>query len=276
VFVLVLVASTMLLPFLNLLAVSFSGNTAILRGEVSFWPVGFQTATYRYVLNSPQLLQSLANTLFITVAGTLLSVLLTGTLAYGLSKKYIMIRRPALLLVVFTMLFNPGMIPNYLVVRGMGLINSRWALIVPVLVDAFNLLIMKTFFQQVPLELEESALIDGADPMRIFFYIVVPLTMHGIATICLFYAVARWNTFFSGVLYLNRMSQYPLQVILREILVAGTTLEGGAGFSQDALNIPTEGVKAATILFATAPILIVYPFLQKYFVKGALLGAIKG
>ncbi len=272
----VLAAISMLLPFLNLVAVSFSGVKPILHHEVFIWPKDFQTDTMEYVITSPQMLSALLNTVYITVIGTALSLTVTALMGYALSKKYIKVRFIVLLAVTFTMLFKPGIIPTYIVVRGVGLLDTRWALMIPMLMNPFYLIIMKTFFQGLPQDVEESAIIDGAGTGTIFMRIVVPLSMNGLAVILLFYAVARWNTFFHAVMYINDMSKYPLQVLLREIIVLGTNLDSSQGASELVRDVPSENIKAATIVFATFPILVVYPFLQKYFVKGVMLGSIKG
>ncbi len=269
-------AASMLLPFLNLVAISFSGVRPIINHEVFIWPKEFQTKTMEYVVTSPQMLSSLLNTIYITVVGTALSLSVTALMGYALSKKYIKVRFIVLLAVTFTMLFKPGIIPTYIVVRGVGLLDTRWALMIPVLINPFYLIIMKTFFQSLPQDVEESAIIDGAGTGTIFMRIVVPLSMNGLAVILLFYAVGRWNTFFHAVMYINDMSKYPLQVLLREIIVLGTSLDSSQGASEMVRNVPAENIKAATIVFATFPILVVYPFLQKYFVKGVMLGSIKG
>lgn len=272
----VLAAISMLLPFLNLVAVSFSGVKPILHHEVFIWPKDFQTDTMEYVVTSPQMMSALLNTVYITVVGTALSLTVTALMGYALSKKYIKVRFIVLLAVTFTMLFKPGIIPTYIVVRGVGLLDTRWALMIPMLMNPFYLIIMKTFFQGLPQDVEESAIIDGAGTGTIFMRIVVPLSMNGLAVILLFYAVARWNTFFHAVMYINDMSKYPLQVLLREIIVLGTNLDSSQGASELVRDVPAENIKAATIVFATFPILVVYPFLQKYFVKGVMLGSIKG
>jgi len=274
--ILVLVALSMLLPFLHLLAKSISGSRAILNREVFIWPKDLQLRTFKFVITSPTMVQSLINTFYITAVGTLISVLLTAFMGYALSKKFIVVRTIILQLVIFTMLFRPGIIPTYIIVRGFGLIDSRWSLMLPVAISPFFLIIMMNFFRSLPAELEESAVIDGAGTATIFFRIVIPLSMPGIATIMLFYAVQRWNTFFRAVMYINDMAKYPLQVLLREIVVLGTNLEQSSGMTENLNDIPSENIKAASIIFATFPILLVYPFLQKYFVKGVMIGSIKG
>ncbi len=213
----------------------------------------------RYVMRSPQILNSFLNSVFIAGIGTSLSLLVTSTMGYALSKKNIKIRYVLLPAVVVTLLFKPGIIPTYMVVRGVGLLDTRWALMVPVLINPFYLIIMMKFFEGLPRDVEESAIMDGAGTGTVFARIVVPLSTSGLAVIVLFYAVERWNDFFLGVIYINDRMKYPLQVLLRDIISAGG-----------------ERIQAASTVFAALPIIIVYPFLQKYFVRGVLLGSIKG
>lgn len=274
---LVVIASlTMLLPFLNLVAISFSGVKPILDHKVFVWPREFQVKTMEYVVTSPQMVNALINTIYITVLGTAISLTVTALMGYALSKRQLRVRTIILMLVTFTMLFKPGIIPTYIIVRNVGLLDSRWALMLPMAINPFYLIIMKTFFQSLPQEVEESAIIDGAGTGTIFTRIVIPLSMNGLAVILLFYAVGRWNTFFTAVIYINSMAKYPLQVLLREIVVLGTSLDSTAGAAELVQDVPAENIKAATIVFATFPILVVYPFLQKYFVKGVMIGSIKG
>ncbi len=266
----------MLLPFLNLVAISFSSVRPIVYNQVFIWPVDFQTDTMEYVITSPQMLTSLGNSVFIAVVGTALSVTITALMGYALSKRYIQVRTVILVAVTVTILFKPGIIPTYMVVRGVGLLDTRWSVIIPVLISPFYLIIIMSFFRTFPPSIEESAIMDGASQATIFSRIVVPLSMNGLAVILLFYAVQRWNTFYHAVMYINDMSKYPLQVLLREIIVLGTSLDSSQGASEMVRNVPAENIKAATIVFATFPILVVYPFLQRYFVKGVLLGSLKG
>ena len=271
-----LVSLSMVLPFVNLIAVSLSEKNAVIRNDVTFWPIGFQLNTYRFVLSSPDIIKAAYNTIYITAIGTCISLLLTVLMSYSLSKKYILARGVITKMVIFTMLFSPGMIPMYIMVKNLGLIDSRWALILPVSIAPFNLLIMKTFFQSLPAEIEESAIIDGANSLMILFRFAVPLSMFGIATITLFYAVGYWNTFFTAILYLTRRSNYPLQVILQELLALNMELNQSQSTHFDLRSMPAANTKAAVVIVATFPILVSYPVLQKYFVKGVMIGAIKG
>ena len=176
-------------------------------------------------------------------------------------------------IIIFTMLFNGGMIPNYYLISKLGLIDSYWALILPGAISAFNMIILISFFQTIPSELEDAAHIDGAGDFKILIQIVIPLSLAGIATISLFYAVAKWNTFMNAILYINSMKKYPLQVVLRQIILQNEAISSS---TDDILSMPPESKKAASIFFSVVPILCAYPFLQKYFVKGVMIGAIKG
>ena len=209
-----------------------------------------------------------------TLAGTALGVAFSSALAYGVSRPYLRGRRGLTLFLIFTMLFNGGMIPTYLVVRYTGLIDTIWALIIPNMINTFNVIVLINFFRAVPAELEESAKIDGANDVVIFVRLMIPVAMPSIATITLFIAVYHWNALMDGILYINTASKKPLQVYLNDIVVAGQTED----MFQDASSrwMPTMSLKTATIFASTLPILIVYPFLQKYFVKGVMVGSVKG
>ncbi|MFD0961040.1 carbohydrate ABC transporter permease [Paenibacillus chungangensis] len=263
------------LPFIYVLAQSFSSHRAVASGEVLFWPIEFHTAAYAELFKDDYFLHSFLISIGRTVIGTLINIALTCLLAYPLSKAYIKGRGVILMGIVFTMLFNGGMIPTYLVVRATGLLDTIWALILPTAISAFNVMIMKTFFQSVPNELEESARIDGCSNLGILIRIVVPLSMPAIATISLFHAVAHWNAYFDAVLYIMDRDLYPVQVYLRELIQFDQT-DINLKDDWESQLIATETLKAAALLVSTLPILMVYPFLQKYFVKGALIGSVKG
>jgi putative aldouronate transport system permease protein len=197
-------------------------------------------------------------------------------MAWPLAHKRIMGRHGLMFFITFTMLFNGGMIPTYIVVRATGLLNSWAALIIPTAVNAFNLILMKNFFQEVPASLEESAKLDGANDLGILIRIVIPLSMPAIATFTLFYAVAHWNTFMNVILYINNSAKWTIQVLLRQIVILSQGGVGDSSMMGEAFLIPPQGVKMAAIIFSTFPILCVYPFLQKYFIKGVMVGSIKG
>jgi putative aldouronate transport system permease protein len=262
-------------PFLNVVAQSFSDNLAIVAGEVGLWPSGFHWDAYIKILNQAEFIQAFNVTVGRTVVGSLFSVLLTALLAYPLSKAYIRGRSGVLFYVFFTMLFSGGMIPNFLVVKSLGLFNSFWVYILPGAISAFHVIILKNFFQSVPVEVEESAVMDGCSNLGILFRIVVPLSMPAIATIALFNAVHHWNSFFDAVLYVNNDRLYPLQIFLRNLIAANQTqTDGLQGTNVDEIINP-ESLKAAALITSMLPIIIAYPLLQKYFVKGITLGSIK-
>jgi putative aldouronate transport system permease protein len=264
-----------LAPFVHILAQSFSSYRAIMSGEVSFLPVEWTTEAYVKVFQDPGFLQAFLVSVQRTVLGTCLSVLLTCMLAYPLSRAYIQGRSFIMFFIVFTMLFSGGMIPMYLVVKQLQLMNTFWVYIIPGAINAFHAVIMKNFFQSIPSELEESARIDGASNLGILFRIVIPLSMPAIATIALFNAVGQWNSFFDAVMYVTDSSLKPLQIYLRELVMSGqSNINTTDSLERQLLAI--ESLKAAALIASTLPILIVYPFLQKYFVKGIMIGSVKG
>ncbi len=264
-------------PLAHVLFASFS-NPGLLASHTGplLWPRGFSLAAYDAVFNNPNIVTGYRNTLFYVVLGTAFNMLMTCLGAYALSRRELMWKRPILLLIVFTLFFSGGLIPTYLLVaRTLDWIDTPWALIVPGVISTFNLLVLKTGFEQVPVALEESARLDGANDFTILFRIVIPLSLPSIAVITLFYAVGHWNAFFSALIYLRDRTLYPLQLVLREILIAnqiGDMTTGSLGGDVEPIG---ETIKYATIIVATVPILFLYPFLQRYFVKGVLIGAIK-
>ncbi|MDF2815850.1 MAG: sugar transporter permease, partial [Paenibacillus sp.] len=266
----------MVYPFVYMAAVSFSDNVSVLKGEVSFWPKGFNLANYEIVLNDPRIWRSYLNTIMYTVVGTTVSLSLTAMGAYALSKKKMLFHKQITLLVVVTMFFSGGIIPTFLVVKGLGLVDTFWAMIIPGAVSAWYLILMRTFFSGLPNELEEAGKMDGLSDIGLFLRIALPLSKASLATIGLFYAVGIWNNFYTALLYLRNPDLVPLQVILRNIVLAGQfNLDGGNSIGKDH-QIVEESLKYATILIGTLPILLSYPFLQKYFVKGVTLGSLKG
>ena len=271
-----LLCLAILVPVLNILFASLSDPVEVMKTDgLILWPKGFSTAAYRIVAKNPNIVSGYMNTIFVVVAGTCLNILLSLIGAYVLSRKDAMLVKFFTMFVVFTMYFQGGTIPFYLVVHGLGLTGSRWALIIPVAVNTFNLIVLRTAMAGVPDSLPESAMMDGAGHARILFQIMAPLTKATIAVITLYYAVYHWNSWFNAMIFLRNRSMYPLQLILRELLIldeASYTTAGGA----DALALASDTVKYATIVVATVPILVIYPFLQKYFVKGVMVGAVKG
>lgn len=272
--ILIIAAATMLLPLLHLLAMSFSSPIAADSKKVFLWPVEFTTGAWVHVLQNAGLWRSFGITVYITVVGTVLSMLFSILTAYPLSRKDFLIRKHVMFAIVLTMIFNAPMIPFFLTVRELGMMNSLWALIIPGLIGTFNLVIIRTFFMGLPKELDDSARIDGCNDFRILFQIYLPLSKAVMATVSLFYAVGYWNTFQRAVLFIRDQDLYPLQMKLRSYLVSPEELAAVNMFLGD-YDFNTTTLKAATIIFATVPIILVYPYLQKYFVKGALLGSLK-
>lgn len=270
---LTIISLACLLPFLNVIASSFATTDEVMEKSFILFPTTFSLDAYTFIFSTPTIFKSLAVSIGVTGVGTFVSMILTATMAYGLSRKYLYGRRALNFMVVFTMLFSGGMIPTYLVVKNLGLINSYWALILPVAISAFNLIIMRNFFQAIPESLEESAKIDGYNDIMIFLKIILPLSMPSIATISLFYAVAYWNEYMNAILYLNDSAKWPIQILLRQIVIVSSGMQADT----TAVDIvpPAQTVKMAVIAVATVPMLIVYPFLQKYFVKGAFVGSVK-
>jgi putative aldouronate transport system permease protein len=275
-FFIIFVVLLMTLPFVNILAISFSNNSAVLQGKVRFWPVDFSLVTYRQVFKETQILLGLRNTILLTVVGTVINLTLTLLAAYPLSKGWLKGRGVILTLITVTMVFSAGMIPNYLLVSNLKLLNTFWALWLPGAMSTFNMIIMKSFIQSIPDSLEEAAQIDGASGFRILLQIIIPLSLPSIATIALFYAVGWWNSYFSNMLYINRSALTTLQIQLRDLLSMRNNNVFTTVDTVDTMRVAEESVKAVSIVIATVPILLVYPFLQKYFVKGVMVGSIKG
>jgi putative aldouronate transport system permease protein len=272
---LALVALVTVLPFIHVVAGSFTTNAELAAKKFILIPTVWSLDAYRFIFSTSTLFRAMTVSIGTTLVGTLLSMLLTSLMAYGLSRRDLDGRRVIMFLVVFTMLFNGGMIPTFLVVKELGLIDTYAALILPSAIAAFNLIILKNFFQNIPDGLEESAKIDGCSDFGILFRIVLPLSMPAIATISLFYAVTYWNTYMSAILYLNKSEMWPIQVLLRQIVVLASGMDYSSSLDSE-VPPPEQSVKMAVIVVATLPILLVYPFLQKHFAKGAMLGSIKG
>ncbi|PUB27739.1 putative aldouronate transport system permease protein [Promicromonospora sp. AC04] len=262
------------LPFLNVLGSSFATPGELATRSFVVIPETFTLDAYRYILSTSTIFRALGVSVFVTVVGTFVSLLLTSFMAYALSKRYLRGRRVINFLVVFTMLFSGGMIPTFIVVQNLGLIDSLWALILPVAINAFNFVIMRSFFQAIPDSLEEAARIDGCSDLGVFLRIVLPLSIASIATIGLFYAVGYWNTYQNAILYINDAEKWPIQVLLRQIVIVASGMNADASVVD--VVPPAQSVKMAVIVVATLPMLIVYPFIQRYFVKGALIGSVKG
>ncbi|MBN2980038.1 carbohydrate ABC transporter permease [Cohnella algarum] len=272
---LAVIALVTVLPFVHVVAGSFTTNAEIAAKKFILVPTVWSTEAYRFIFSTPTIFRAMAVSIGVTLVGTLFSMLITSLMAYGLSRRDLDGRRGLMFLVVFTMLFSGGMIPTFLVVKELGLIDTYAALILPSAITAFNMIILKNFFQNIPEGLEESAKIDGCHDFGILFRIVLPLSMPAIATISLFYAVTYWNTYMNAILYLNKSEMWPIQVLLRQIVVLASGMDYSSNLDS-AVPPPEQSVKMAVIVVATLPILLVYPFLQKHFAKGAMLGSIKG
>jgi putative aldouronate transport system permease protein len=274
---LVLFTISVILPFLHIISVSLSEDSAVISGSVTVYPKGFRLSAYRLVITTPLIFRTYLNTIFVTVIGTVLTIMATMLAAYPISKKELAGRKWITFLITLTMWFSGGMIPTFLVVKTIGLYNSLFALFVPSLISAFNVIVMRNFFETIPFEMEESALIDGANDFQLLVRIYMPLSKPMLATVTLWVAVALWNDFMGPLIYLQDYNKYTLQLILRELVLRNTPLESMGGAFQDGTNqVLSDSLKYANIIFTALPILMVYPFLQKYFVTGVLIGAVKG
>lgn len=271
-----LIAILMVFPFIYIVALSFSDAKTIAEGGLILFPKGWSLDAYRYIFSTDTLMRSLYNSILITVCGTIVNLTLTSLMAYPLAKTHLLGRRSLLMLVIFTILFSGGLIPTFLAVKWTGLLDSMWSVIIPTSISAFYLIILKNFFQQIPEGLEESAKIDGANDMVILLRIVLPLSLPAMATFALFYAVNHWNMYFAAIMYINDHSKWPIQVLLRQIVILSQSSVGDSSSISDETVLPPQSIKMAVIVFATVPIMLVYPFLQKHFAKGVLLGSVKG
>lgn len=266
------------LPFINVIAISLSSKSAILRGAVSFWPVEFSTKAYDVIVQDKSMWHSLLYTIKLTVIYTALSMALTILMAFPLTMKRLKGRTFFSLFIVFTMYFSGGTIPIYLNIKDLGLLDNMWSLILPGLVSTFNVIILKNFFSALPYELNEAAYIDGANDFQILFRIYLPLSFSAMATLSLFYAVGKWNSFSDALYYITSRDLQPLQLKLYNLIKGSQAVEVTVqeGSSNDLASSLSESIESATIIFATLPILVVYPFVQRYFVQGVTMGAVKG
>jgi putative aldouronate transport system permease protein len=264
------------IPFWSVIATSIADQTTInaAGGGMVMWPKGVTFSSYAAVLSGGVVTRAVVISVAITVVGTLLSLAATAGLAYWLSRPNALLAKPVLMLVLGAVLFSPGLIPTYLVVKQFNLLDSWWSLILPVLVNAFNVIVMRAFFQELPQELFESAAIDGASSATILFRIVLPLSKAVMAVIGLFYAVAYWNAFFNAMLYIQSTDKWPMALVLRTYVVNQTTI-GGDQVSAEVMP-PQLSLQMAILVIAIVPILVVYPFLQRHFAKGVMIGAVKG
>lgn len=282
--IMLLLSVTFLYPFWNTLVLSFNDSLDIMKGGIYLWPRMWTLDNYRAALQDSSILNAYGITIAKTVLGTFTSVLFTGSFAYALSKKKLIFRNFYLNICLITMFFSGGMVPTYLLYRWLGLLNNFWVYIIPGFYSIGNMLIMKAFFVGLPASLEEAAEIDGYNHLQIFFKIIIPTSMPVFATIALFNGVAHWNGWFDAYLY-NEESLYPLQTLLRKIINQSemiTQMQKGEGFQSQDISVTattgmvtSEGIKLATMMITIGPIILIYPFLQKYFVKGVMIGAVK-
>lgn len=272
--ILSLLGIIMLLPFFHVVAMAFSDESAVRLQQVAFWPVGFNVAAFEYTLSNSQFLTSLRVSLFITIVGTAMGVLFTFMAAYPLSKPELKLRKPFVIFFVFTMMFGGGLIPSFILMKGLKLYNTIWALFLPGTFSAYNMLLVKNYLETLPPELEEAAKIDGATNYQILFQVILPVAKPVLATITLFFAVGFWNSYFSGMFMISDPKLKPLQTYLYE-LVRMSTLPPNQLPPEIAMRLTTDGISSANIVVSTIPILLVYPFLQKYFVKGLVVGSVK-
>jgi putative aldouronate transport system permease protein len=277
-FFLTLILVTLLYPLIFVLSASISDPSAIMAGRVVLFPVGFTLQAYKAVLDYDLIWVGFSNSLFYTVAGTIVNLIVTILAGYALSRRDLVGRNVIMFMFAFTMLFNGGIVPTYLVVNELGLINTRWALIFPQALSVWNLIITVAFFRaSIPVELLEAAQLDGCNDFQYLARVVIPLSAPIVAVLTLFYAVGHWNEYFSALLYLNKQELYPLQIMLRNILVQNqidfTMIDISAFAARQAMR---ELLKYALIVVASVPVLLIYPFVQRHFIKGVMIGAIKG
>jgi len=272
---LTLLCALTIYPFINLIAMSFSSDGAIRAGRVNVWPVGFNLTTIRAVITDQTFWVNYRNTIFYTIVYTLIAMFLTTTLAYVISRPHLRFKSLIVGMAVFTMFFSGGLVPHFVVVtRWYGLLGSIWALILPGTLSVFNLLVMKSFFENFPTELEEAASIDGLNTYGVFLRIVLPLSKAVLATMTLFYAVGMWNSWFGAMLFMQNRQFQPVTMYLRN-LIAGALAVSEVADTSDAAQVGAN-IQAVTMLLTVLPIMLVYPFVQKYFVSGVMLGSVKG
>ncbi len=284
-----MVLLTTLYPVLHIASVSFSDDVSVMGNRVTFYPVNFNLRAYQLIFSSPLIPNSFKYAVIYTVVGTVVNMLLTTPMAYALSKRRLAFRGLITATVIITLFFSGGLIPTFLLVRSLGMYNTIWALAVPTAIATWNLIIMRVFFQTLPQELEDSAVVDGANDITVFVRIMLPISKAAVATITLFYAVSHWNSWFPAVVYLSDAERYPLQVILRQIVIDNqmteALLERGEMAAaramdeqeqSDQLIASVDRIKFATLFASIVPMLIIYPFIQRYFVRGLMIGSLKG
>lgn len=266
-------ALTILFPFMSVISKAFSADWAVIAGKVGVLPVGFQLDSIRFVVQSNEFLNSFRNSFLITLTGTFATLLVTGMTAYPLSKRYLPGMKQILLLFVFTMYFNGGMIPTYLWMKNLGLLNNLSVLVLPALINVFHMLIIKNYYEGLPDSIEESAKLDGAGNFTILFRIVMPLSIPVYASIAVFTSVGLWNNYLSAMLYINSPGLKTLPLYLHDLIAQA---QDALNQAESLSNINSESVTSSAIIASTLPILLVYPFLQRYFIKGITIGSVKG
>lgn len=274
--ILVLIVALTFYPFINIVAQSFSSESYINSGKVNLWPKGFNVDTYKIIVKDSMFWINYKNTVVYTVVGTCIQMIMTTMFAYALSKKRLLGREFFTMFAVFTMFFGGGLIPNYVLVKSLGMGNTMWAIVVPGAISVFNMLIMKTFFQNIPDELEEAAIMDGSSTYGTLFKIVLPLSGPVLATMVLFYSVGNWNAWFPAFIYLEDKDLFPVQIYLRNLIKGADSSRSVGATGADDLAQISSNIKAVTMVLTVLPILCVYPYVQKYFVSGVMLGSVKG
>lgn len=272
IFIMLIIGVIMIYPMIYVIAVSFSDSFSIAQNNITFFPKGFNISAYKLIFEDNRIPRAYFNTVIYVAAGTFISLFMTAISAYPLSRKNFFGKKFFMTAIIVTMFFNGGMIPSYIIVQKLGFIDTIWSLVLPNAIWTFNLLILKSFYESLPPSLFESAFIDGASEYRIMFQIIIPLSKAALASIGLFYFMGLWNSYFLPMIYLNDSKKFPLQVVLRQMLI----YDGTQNPNLINANITPEALKNATIFISMIPVLIVYPFAQKYFVKGVMLGSVKG
>lgn len=273
---LALIALTCIVPFIHIIALSLSERSAVDSGHVFLWPVGIQFTAYKIFFIASPALNAFKNSVLITVVGVALSLLGTVLAAYPLSRPYLMGRKYLVLAMVFTMLFSGGLIPTYLVVKNMHLIDSYWAIWLTGFISTYNMLLMKSYFENIPYEVQEAARIDGCSDTSLLLRVILPLSLPMLATMALFYGINFWNAFMSVLMYINKSESMNLTVVVQAMLQKNDFLNSPSLNSEEQAAVATEMVKAVGVVIMVVPMLVIYPFLQKYFVKGVMLGSVKG
>lgn len=266
------VIAMIILPFFHIIAVSVSDSSAVMTGKVGLWPVGFNLETYKAILEKGDFITAYGNTLFYTIVGTALSLTVTAMAAYALSRQMMVGHKLFTMMITITMFFGGGLIPTYLTVSNYGLTDTRWAMILPGLINTWNLIVMRSFFMAYPNEIIESGKIDGLQDSGVFFRLVLPTSKAALATIGLYYAVAYWNSYMPARLYIQDKELYPVQHLLQQ-MVASVTAEDT---QTESTVLIADSIRNAAIMIVVTPIMCVYPFIQKYFVKGVMVGSVKG